>query len=692
MFKSNTNYEIQTPFGWKDFNGIVYTGKKHTLKITTSDGKQVICTPEHKLFVNDKAIPAEKINLNDVLQTIDGKTHVVVGIEDHGVSECFDVVDVNNENHSYVIENTLISSNCDELAFVNKRVALEFWTSVFPTLSCLTADTLILTDKGYMKIGDVFSEDHQPGDYFKIEGLTVWGKNGFESVSHGYVSPKSTTIIVVLSNGQRVEVTPEHPLYSARDGGTMVEARELVVGDKLRIDKGMNVDMGQQIPMNLLIRDVHLNPHVLLNLSKNYVKRLLEYLDYIIICDHTDMMNCCIQVLNNFGYDYHREGANKLVVTGHNPNYRTEWIEIEYIIHGDEQVTYDFTVPGTHTFLQNGILGSNTGGSCIITSTPTDDETLFADIWKKATDTLDEYGNVTTVGSNGFKALKVKWDEHPERGEEFKELMIKQFGEEKFRREHELDFISEDETLISPLYLSEMKGMDVLSKTGQVRWYKKLDRELIYLVGYDPSLGTGGDNSAIQIFEFPSMIQVGEWMHNKSDVPTQLKVLKNILGMFRDSGFEEDKVCWTLENNSIGEAPLVLIDEYGEEEFFGTFMREPYNPRQPRSRGRVRKGYNTSNTSKLTACTRLKRWIEQGAMTINSKALIKELKGFVARGRTYKARSGDNDDLVMAMILCVRMAMQIMKDEDEYMHKLGIVSDIDDGDEGNWSQPLPVIF
>jgi hypothetical protein len=429
-------------------------------------------------------------------------------------------------------------------------------------------------------------------------------------------------------------------------------------------------------------------------MSYGCFKNLVDFLDYKIYCDNQQMMNCFTQVLNNYGYEYDCK-VTTIHVKECIPRYRTEWVGIEYIAQGESVITYDFTVPSTKSFLQNGILGSNTGGSCIITSTPTDDETLFADIWKKANETMDEFGNTTDVGSNGFKALKVKWDEHPERDEEFKDLMIKQFGEEKFRREHELDFVAEDETLISPLYLSEMKHQEPIKKTGQVRWYKKLDRNKVYFIGYDPSLGTGGDNSAIQIFEFPSMEQVGEWMHNKSDVPTQLKVLKNILKMFEDAGFEEDNVRWTLENNSIGEAPLVLIEEYGEDEFFGYFMSEPYNPRQPRARSRFRKGFNTSNSSKLTACTRFKRWVENDKMLIHSKPLIKELKGFVSRGRTYKARAGDNDDLVMSTLLCVRMAMITMQEEDEYMDVLGVGNEIDDAgddDDSDWDQPLPVVF
>ena len=34
------------------------------------------------------------------------------------------------------------------------------------------------------------------------------------------------------------------------------------------------------------------------------------------------------------------------------------------------------------------------------------------------------------------------------------------------------------------------------------------------LVALDPSMGTGGDNAAIQVFELPSYEQVAEWQHN----------------------------------------------------------------------------------------------------------------------------------------------------------------------------------
>jgi len=59
----------------------------------------------------------------------------------------------------------------------------------------------------------------------------------------------------------------------------------------------------------------------------------------------------------------------------------------------------------------------STGGKCIITSTPNQDNDQFAQIWKQATKTTDEFGNDTGLGVNGFASIKFTWDKQPERNQ-----------------------------------------------------------------------------------------------------------------------------------------------------------------------------------------------------------------------------------------------------------------------------------
>ena len=294
-----------------------------------------------------------------------------------------------------------------------------------------------------------------------------------------------------------------------------------------------------------------------------------------------------------------------------------------------------------------------TGGKCIITSTPNSDEDQFAQIWRQANKQLDEYGNETDVGINGFKAYRSSWQEHPDRDDKWAIGMRAQLGEERFRREMECEFIIYDETLISPLFLTEMAGIDPMSKQGQVRWYKKPEKGNVYIVALDPSLGTGGDPSAIQVLELPSMQQVAEWQHNKTPVQQQVRILSEITKALAEIVNTDTDIYYSVENNTLGEAALVAIDEFGEEKIRGVFLSEP---KKIGGGTRHRKGFTTTNKSKLTACSKLKNLIETRKLHVASKGLVSELKTFIAKGSGFAAKEGETDDLVMSMILAVRMA------------------------------------
>ena len=299
----------------------------------------------------------------------------------------------------------------------------------------------------------------------------------------------------------------------------------------------------------------------------------------------------------------------------------------------------------------------STGGKAIITSTPNSDEDQFALIWKQANKTEDEYGNprLDGLGINGFKAFRSFWKEHPDRDDAWAREQRAQLGEERFRREMDCEFVINDETLISPLKLLDLEGVEPTSKTGQVRWYKRIDKDKMYIIALDPSLGTGGDPSAIQVFEAETTEQVAEWRHNKTDVPTQVKIMAEIVKTIFETVNNEQSIYYSVENNTLGEAALISINEYGEENIPGYFLSD--NSVQGTSGRRIRKGFTTTNKSKIVACNKLKILVESGRMKIYSKSLISELKNFVAIGSSYQAKPGETDDLVMSTLLATRMLM-----------------------------------
>ena len=325
-----------------------------------------------------------------------------------------------------------------------------------------------------------------------------------------------------------------------------------------------------------------------------------------------------------------------------------------------------------------------TGGRAIITSTPNSDEDVFATIWRESQNKFDEHGNEQELGINGFHGFTASWDEHPDRDEKWKQEELGRIGEERFRREYGCEFLVFDETLVNSIVLSTLEGVEPKLNMGQTRWYKKMDPQKTYVVALDPAMGTGGDNAAIQVLELPTFEQVAEWKHNTTPVPQQVRILKDICNHIKDeTQTSGNNIYWSVENNTIGESALLVINDFGEDQIPGMFVSEPIRKGHIR---KFRKGFNTTHKTKISACSRLKNMIEKGKLKIYSKPLISELKSFIASGSSYKAKSGEHDDLVSAMLLAMRI-IAVLKDWDPKVYTSFSQADEDTADK---VMPMPI--
>ena len=245
------------------------------------------------------------------------------------------------------------------------------------------------------------------------------------------------------------------------------------------------------------------------------------------------------------------------------------------------------------------------------------------------------------------------------------------------------EFLVYDETLINSIKLLSLEGKTPIFNMGQARWYKKPSSKYNYVIGLDPSMGTGGNNAAIQIIEVPTYEQVGEWQHNNTSMPGQIRVLRDICKYISDEcNTNGSNIFWSIENNTIGEAALIIVNEFGEENIPGLFLSEPMRKGHVR---KFRKGFNTTHSTKITACSRLKTMIENSQLKINSKPFISELKNFIAVGASFKAKSTEGDDLVSAMLLVLRM-LAVMKDWDPTIYNTFVQIEAED----DYDLPMPI--
>ena len=246
-------------------------------------------------------------------------------------------------------------------------------------------------------------------------------------------------------------------------------------------------------------------------------------------------------------------------------------------------------------------------------------------------------------------------------------------------------FISFEETLINPMKLAALVPQTPTRTVGQIRWYSDPRPDKTYIVALDPCMGTGGDNAAIQVIELPTLVQVAEWCSNRAPIEQQVKTMRDILEEIQTFGSPE--CYWSVESNTLGEAALVVIRDTGEENFPGTMLHDPKN-RLGGKTGR-RAGFVTTNKSKLEICARLKNLIESGKLKLHSKALLSELKVFVSKANSYEAKTGQRDDLIMALILAVRM-IEFVSTWDDGSHAAVNSNILDNGE--TYDPPMPIFI
>jgi hypothetical protein len=333
----------------------------------------------------------------------------------------------------------------------------------------------------------------------------------------------------------------------------------------------------------------------------------------------------------------------------------------------------------------------STGGSCIMTSTPNGDENLFAQMWRSAEVGLamGDEGDAES-GDITFFPIQVRWDEPPGRDEKFKKQQISQLGDLLWRQEYECEFLSSDALLIDTIALQQASNMiekiEPIMTRNDFKFWEELRQSETYLIGIDPSTGSGSDFSVIQVFHFPTLVQVAEFRSNTMASPEIYSKLKWLINAMEQRGCS----CYfSVENNGVGEGVIALYMNDESPPDFAEFVSSDGN----------RLGMATTGRSKIKTCVNFKQMFESGKITIKSKLMLKELKNYVRKKGSYEAQVGSTDDCIAATLIVTRVLEEIAAYEQGAFDKLYNYDGDEYGENEEYGNPeeyvddfMPVVF
>jgi len=316
--------------------------------------------------------------------------------------------------------------------------------------------------------------------------------------------------------------------------------------------------------------------------------------------------------------------------------------EIVKIERLEDQKTYDFTLPKTHTFSQNGILGSNTGGDVILISSPSGVGTRFHKIWVGAQDK-----------SNDFYPIELPWFVHPEHDEKWFEEQSRAIGSQRGINSELLckfegsgnGFVDEEqvswlEKSIRPPLATYGPNQNVWIWRYQVPNHK-------YIIGADVARGDGEDFSSFYVIDMDESEVVCEF---KGQLPADDfgRLLADIGGKYNNAVIIAEQqgggIATNLELKRL-KYPKVFYEKFSKEVLMGTKWLsdidvEPYTP-----------GLMMSVKSRNEGLVKLEQALRKKTLKIYSGRFVEELKTFIWHNNKAQAMKGYNDDLVMSLAI-----------------------------------------
>ena len=274
----------------------------------------------------------------------------------------------------------------------------------------------------------------------------------------------------------------------------------------------------------------------------------------------------------------------------------------------------------------------------ILTSTPLG----YNHFWK--------FWNDAEQGANGFVSYRVRYNEHPNRGEKWAEEQRRLLGDLKFNQEVLCSFIGSSASLIAGDVIANMSPVPYVFTTDDgLDILEEPIKDHQYVIIVDTSRGVGGDFSAFTITDVTAIPYkvVGKYKNNKISPLLYPDIIHKVAKDFNSAYV-------LVEINDIGQQIAdILHSDLEYENIFrigsstkqGQFLTSGF-------KGSSFLGVRTTKQVKRIGCSNLKTLIESKKLLIFDKDIISELSTFIEkRGGVYAADEGYHDDLVMTLVL-----------------------------------------
>lgn len=283
-----------------------------------------------------------------------------------------------------------------------------------------------------------------------------------------------------------------------------------------------------------------------------------------------------------------------------------------------QRTIYDIHVEDDNSYISaNNYINHNTGGSAIVNSTPYGVGNFYHSTWVDA-----------IAGGNPFNPIRLYWQMHPERDENWYKQMASALGSKRTAQEIDGDFLSSGNTVFD---LADIKAIEdclsdypVIKKrfNGQYRQYLEPQSDKEYFIGADVSTGRASDYSA-----FTCMDKQGEEQAVfKGRIP--IDKYAKLLG---DTGQLYNWATIAPESNDVGMAVTTKLQDEGYPKLY-------YYQKMLKKRGKSRPevdkspGWLTTQKNRSVIIENLEQDIREEDVIIKDPFFVQEAYTFIYDG------------------------------------------------------------